>query len=334
MNTSKKRRQRILLQSLLLMVGFINYSFAQDYTFTNHNLTPFSLNPSLAGNANAMRFGLNYRQQWLTLGNNYHTVRASYDQNFYKQMSSLGVVYIHDNMANSIYRTNEFALIYSHILRLKEFYYIRLGVQGSMFMNYLGWDKLTFGDQYDPVRRIPVSSTIEELDTDQRTFFDFSVGANFVIENLFSIGGAVYHIAEPENGFADLNDNTLKRKFTGHANFVRDLQYRNGLFGRKDLSDNYYFLNATYQHQDKFNMLNLGGGVAFDPLILGASVKNDLDAVNVIAFLVGAHYKGLQIYYVYDLFTSKKKNGSWSHEISLIYILEKQERYPCPVTYW
>ncbi len=268
------------------------------------------------------------------LGNNYHTARISYDQNFYKQMCSIGVAYAYDNMANGIYQTNEFSLVYAHTIRLKEFYFIRLGLQGSMFMNYLGQNKLTFGDQYDPATRAPLPNTIEAIETDHRSFFDFSFGGSFIIENLLSVGGAVYHIAEPNNGFSKLEDNTLKRKFTVHANFVRDLEFKKGFFGRQELSGNYFFANAAYQQQDNFKLAYAGAGLAFDPLLFGISVKNDLESVNTLGFMLGAQFKGIQFYYIYDLFTSKKKNGSWSHEISLIYIYKKHENYPCPITYW
>ena len=40
------------------------------------------------------------------------------------------------------------------------------------------------------------------------------------------------------------------------------------------------------------------------------------------------------IYYVFDLFTSDKKNGSWSNELSLIYTMPTKKECLCPVTYW
>ncbi|MFA6779345.1 MAG: type IX secretion system membrane protein PorP/SprF, partial [Paludibacteraceae bacterium] len=91
---------------------------------------------------------------------------------------------------------------------------------------------------------------------------------------------------------------------------------------------------AAYQKQHNFELAYLGAGVMLSPIIGGVSIKSDMEAVNTISFLLGGTYKGLQAYYVYDLFTSSKKNGSWSHEISIIYIIQKHEKYPCPVVYW
>ncbi len=319
---------------LFIMGLWMCCAVAQDFTLVNHNLTPFCLNPALAGNANAIRVGLNYRQQWMALGNNYHTFRVSYDQNFYKQMCAVGFAYSYDNMASSVYSVNEMSLVYAHTMKLQDEMFLRLGLQATMFINQFGWDRIKYGDQYDRNSRTPDLETLEKFDNDSRTFFDVSAGAAFVIQNRLTVGASVYHIAEPSNGFVELEENILRRKFVGHLSFFQDLQNTNGLWGRADLSDNYFFTNASYQNQADYQQLNVGMGVAWSPLVLGVADKNNLDGINIIAFMLGGHFKGLQVYYVYDLFTSSKKNGSWSHEINFIYIYNKKEKYPCPVTYW
>lgn len=326
--------KRRFLASLFILCSACFTALAQDYNLTNHNLVPFSLNPALVGNANADRASLDFRQQWPTLDNDYTTLRASYDRNFYKRMCSLGASYTMDNLS-SVYTTNEIALAYSHTLQLRELMYLRLGLQGSCFINKFGSDKLVYGDQYDYATGKADPNTIEDITTDTRTVFDFSVGASFNIENKFSIGASVYHIGEPDNGFVEKSANSLSRKFVVHANYMLDLQYSNGNYGRRDLSNTYLFFNAAYQQQADFQMGYLGVGLFISPIILGVAEKTDLDDEYITAFMAGVTFKGFQIYYVYDLFTgSRDNNGSWSHEIALVYIHQNKEKYPCPVTYW
>ncbi len=327
---------RKIVGILILYFCSLNFIWAQDYTFSNHNIVPFSLNPALAGNANALRLGLNYRHQWPSLGNAYRTVRASYDQNVYKQMSSIGVAYSYDNMANGIYKTNEFDLVYSHTFRVRESMFVRLGLQAALFANYLDWGNFTFEDQYDTYTKKILPNSIEDLETDNRLFPDFTFGACFVIENKLSLGVSVCHMAEPYNGFAKLEDNKLSRKYVAHASFTQNLEGERGLFGRQGfLADKHLFFNASYQKQDNFEMAYLGGGLAINPFIVGGSFKSDISEVNTVSLMLGGNYKGFQLYYIYDFFTSSKKNGSWSHEISLIYILPMEEKpYSCPVIYW
>lgn len=319
---------------LILALGLSGMVSAQDFSLVNHNLTPFSLNPSLVGNAKDIRFGLSYRQQWMVLGNHYHTIRFSFDESFHQKKCAVGFVYSYDNMANGVYDVNEFSLLYGHAIKLRDEWSLRLGLQGTLYLNKFGYDKIKYGDQYDSNTRRPSFETLEEFDTDVRNFFDVSVGASFIIESKLTLGAALYHIAEPSNGFMELKDNTLNRKFVAHINYLQDLQYKNGLWGRESLSGNYFFMNGSYQKQDDFQMLNAGLGVAWEPLVVGVCDKNSLSGINVVGLMVGAHYKSLQAFYVYDLFTSSKKNGSWSHELTLIYIIKKTEKYPCPVTYW
>lgn len=323
-----------LFVGILLAVCSSLGSFAQDYSFSNHNNVPFSLNPSLAGGANAIRFGLNYRQQWPALGNKYHTVRFSYDQNFYKQMCSVGFAYSYDNMAAGTYQINDFDFIYSHTIRTTEGQFVRLGVQASIYANFLGGD-LVFEDQYNPLYREVSNETLENIQNDSRVFPDFSAGASYVIENKLTAGLAIYHIGEPKNGFLDKPDDQLQRKFVAHATYFHDLQYRNGLFSRDDLSSNYLFGTVYYQKQDVFQALYVGVCALISPIIIGASYRTNLSEVHTPSVTAGVQFGSFQANYVYDIFTSrKKKNGSWSHEINLIYVIRVKEKYPCPVVYW
>jgi type IX secretion system PorP/SprF family membrane protein len=332
------RKIAIILASLLLS----GTALAQDYTFTNSNVVPFSLNPALVGNANAMRFGLDYRMQWPSLDNKYTTTRLSFDQNFYKQMSSVGVSFMRDNQAD-VYKVNEIAAVYSHNIRLQDEYFLRLGVQVSLFMNYVD-DNLTFDDQY----HFPPGSS-GEIETNSCNFLDFSFGTAFVIENKLTVGGAVYHIGEPNDGFEDKESQSLGRRYVFHVNYIQDMESRSGLWGRRDLSGTYFFGSGSYQQQSvemdgasktrTYRLAALSVGALTNPVLFGVSDKYDFTSsegnLNVLSFMLGANYKGLQAYYIFDLYTSKKDNGSWSHELSLVYVVPpKHYRYSCPIVYW
>lgn len=333
MKTLSNNMKKLFFVGWMLIAGVVA-AMAQDYSLINHNVVPFALNPAQAGNANATRFALSFRQQWPQLANHFTTARVSFDRPFYKRMCSLGLAYNYDDYAGGVYRTNDFAAVYAHTFELTENSFFRLGLQGSLFVNHFGFDKLEYGDQYDKTNGRIDPNTIEDFDKTTCTFFDFSAGMTYYIENKFSIGGAVYHIAEPENGFLDKSANALNRRFVVHANYMHDLIYGNGLWGRNDLSDKYLYLNANYQTQADWQTAYLGLGLYLAPVVLGVSERTNLDEVYTTAFQLGCTYKGLQVYYTFDLFTSDKLNGSWSHQIDLIYIIQIKEKYPCPMVYW
>lgn len=330
------KRVLVILASLLLSGA----ALAQDYTFTNNNVVPFSLNPSLVGNASTGRFGLDYRMQWPTLENKFTTMRLSYDQPIYKQMSSVGVAFVHDNQAG-VFKENEIDATYAHNIRLEDEYFIRLGVTFSFFTNHLNTD-LTFDDQY--VRQgVLLPSTVDEVADSHVNFVDFSFGAAFVMQNKLTVGASVFHIGEPSNGYDDLESNTLGRKYVFHVNYIQDMESRAGLWGRRDMSSTYFFGSLNYQMQDAldrtYKLASLSVGAMTNPVLFGASYKYDFGSsygnLNILSFMVGANYKGLQAYYIFDLYTSKKNNGSWSHELSLVYVLPTRHyKYSCPIIYW
>ena len=330
------KRILVILASLFLSGA----ALAQDYTFTNNNVVPFGMNPSLVGNANAMRFGLDYRMQWPTLSNKYNTLRITYDQPIYKQMCNIGVSYTRDNEAGII-NHNEFAATYSQNIRLQDEYFVRLGVTFSFFNNHLDTD-LTFDDQYvRPGTLLP--SSIDDVSETNVNFVDFSFGAAFVMENKLTVGAALYHIGEPNNGFDDLESSTLGRRFVVHANYIQDMESRAGLWGRRDLSSTYFFGSLNYQQQEAlgrtYHLGTISAGAMTNPILFGASYKYDFASaygkLNILSFMVGANWKGLQAYYIFDLYTSKKNNGSWSHEFSIVYVLPpKHYKYSCPIIYW
>lgn len=320
-----------------------------DYTFNNNNVIPFSLNPALAGNANAMRFGLNYRMQWPSLDNNYTTVRLSYDQNFYKQMASAGISFTRDNEGKA-FKKNEIAAVYSHNIRLEDEYFIRLGLQMAFNVNVIDPTVLTFNDQYNGENKPLEPSTIDDVTERHSNYVDFSFGAAFVWENKLTVGGSIYHIGQPNNGFDDKEAQKLGRRYVFHVNYMQDLESRSGLWGRRDMSSTYLFGSAAYQQQAvevagsedekrTYRLASLNIGCMTNPVIFGVSDKYDftssLGNLNVLSFMIGGNYKGFQGYYIFDLYTSKKDNGSWSHEFALVYVIPpKHYRYSCPIVYW
>ncbi len=322
--------KRIAIWIVSLLVGATTLC-AQDYSLNNHNVVPFSLNPSSVGAANTMRLGINYRMQWPMLSNNYHTVRVSYDQNVYKQMCSVGASYSYDQHS-AVYGVHEFDALYAHTFRLADKHFIRLGLQATCFLNQLNVNGLTFGDQYDPATGNQLPSSAEGWENQSKSLFDFSVGVSYVFEHKLMLGFAVYHLAEPDNGFVP-NTQYLPRKYVGQIGFVQDLKLNHGLKSQ-GFSDNYFFANASYQQQANFKQAYIGAGICYQPVIIGVSYKTDIDQVHTVSFTAGAYYKGFQLYYVFDLFTSDRQNGSWSNEISLIYTMPTKKKDLCPVVYW
>lgn len=336
------------LSVLLLMASFATTALADDpaqemdYTLSGHATSPFSLNPCYVGESNAYRAGLNYRMQWPKLENEYRTMRLTYDQNFYKLVSSVGAHYVYDGQAKD-YKSHEMGLTYSHNIRVTEGHYVRLGLTAAVFIKKVGEDG-AYGDQWQNGSLLDNSLEDDNM-KDKAVFPDFTFGAAYVMENIFSAGFAIYHISAPRYGFVDDDAVELPRRYNFHVRYMHNLESSAGLWGNRGKAENYIMGTLNFQHQGEYNIGSVNVGAFVSHMMLGVAYRHDFRdmevngvkyaKLNTVSFMIGGSYKGLQAYYTYDLFTSSKSNGSWSHEFSIVYAMApKHYRYSCPVVYW
>lgn len=337
------------LSVLMLMASFATSVLADepaqdmDYTLSGHATSPFSLNPCYVGESNAYRAGVNFRQQWPKLENEYKTIRVTYDQNFFKLVSSVGLHYVFDGQAKD-FKSHEIGLTYSHNIRVTEGHYVRLGLTAATFIKKLGEDG-AYGDQWQ--NGTVLDNSLEEDNLkDKAVFPDFTFGAAYVMENILSVGAAIYHISAPKYGFIGEGDDVeLPRRYSFHARYMHNLESSAGLWGNRGKAENYIMGTLNFQHQGEYNIGSINVGAFVSHMMLGVAYRQDfrnmeVDGVeyaklNTVSFMIGGSYKGLQAYYTYDLFTSRKTNGSWSHEFSIVYVMApKHYRYSCPIVYW
>ncbi|MGB5929648.1 MAG: type IX secretion system membrane protein PorP/SprF, partial [Cyclobacteriaceae bacterium] len=67
---------------LLLIVGILPESIAQDPQFSQYYAAPLYLNPAFTGASGQGRAGLNYRNQWPSIDANFTTYSAYADYYF------------------------------------------------------------------------------------------------------------------------------------------------------------------------------------------------------------------------------------------------------------
>ena len=98
------------------------------------------------------------------------------------------------------------------MLRLEDEYFIRLGLQMALNLNYADASDLTFDDSYagEGKQELPTNDKLAEAHCN---FVDFSFGAAFVWENKLTVGGSVYHIGQPNDGFDDKESQKLGRRY-------------------------------------------------------------------------------------------------------------------------
>lgn len=316
-------RKRILyLLGVCVAIAFSTNTKAQDPHFSQFYANPLYTNPAFAGSVVCPRVGLSYRDQWPSLGA-FKTFSASYDQYFDVLRGGIGI-YVMSDKQSDFYRINSATLMYSLRLKLTRDINLNLAAQASITNNSLDWDELVFGDMIDTRYGVINSTTMAERpDETSHTNFDVGAGA-LVYSDTWYAGLSVVNLLSPDDGF--ISYNKLPIKLTINAgmrfNLQRDRRRTNSFFGQPVISP-----NIIFQHQGKFNTLNYGAYLDWDPFIFGAWFRQSMSFSNrdALVLLFGIQWGDYKIGYSYDITVSGLSNVSGgAHEITF------GAKLPCP----
>jgi type IX secretion system PorP/SprF family membrane protein len=314
---------------MLLVAGAVT---AQDPQYSQFYAAPMYLNPAFAGSTGQKRIGMNYRNQWPAIDANFNTVSAFYDNYIEDQNSGIGVLLTRDKEGILGLQSMSLAFQYSYDLKIVEGLSFRPGVQVAIYNRSINFDRLTFGDQFDPVTGDfinPVSA--EGLNTGQSKFFpDLSFGGLLYSKRAW-LGFAAHHITQPNQSLiGEVSKLPMKLSVhTGLKFYFKPGEMGDGFYKRAQ--ERSIAPALQYRHQGEFDQMDLGFYFTFEPLIIGTWYRgvpykkvNGFTNNESIVMLVGFTKKGakdiLNIGYSYDYTISKLGPSSGgAHEISLVY---------------
>src|SRR5258708_11778320 len=206
-----------LVSSALLILLVCGTVTAQDPQFSQFYAAPLYLNPAFAGATGQARIGANYRNQWPAIDANFNTISAFAD--FYNESKNVGfgAIITKDREGLLGLQSTSIGLMASYDLKITQGLSFRPGFQASVYNRSINFDKLTFGDQFDPTTGQVVNPTsVEGLNTGQSKFFpDMTLGGLFYSKNgWFRI--TVAHITQPDQSLVGSPDR-LPMKISGHG---------------------------------------------------------------------------------------------------------------------
>ena len=323
---------RIALIFCLLMLAIEGAVTAQDPQFSQFYAAPLYLNPALAGSTGQARAGINYRNQWPAIDANFTTMSAYFDYFIEDKNSAVGLIITRDREGLAGLRSLSVGLQYAYELQINENLGFRPGVQVAIFNRDINFEKLTFGDQFNPATgQFLDQPTAETFRTNfSKTFFDVSFGGVFFTRTAW-LGVSAWHLTEPNQSIID-ESSPLPRKFSFHGGFKFYLKpgaTGSGVYTRK--AERSIAPAFQYRHQGKFDQMDVGLYFTAEPLVVGVwyrgvPFKNLEDFVNneSIVLLLGFTKLGakdaINIGYSFDYTISKLGSGSGgAHEFSLVY---------------
>jgi type IX secretion system PorP/SprF family membrane protein len=318
--------------SVVLMLLMQLSVTAQDPQFSQFYAAPLYLNPALTGSTGQARAGINYRNQWPAIDANFTTMSAYFDYFIEDYRSGVGLILNRDVEGLAGLRSLFVGLQYSYEIFLTPNLGFRPGAQVALFNRDINFDKLTFGDQYNPVTgEFLDQPTAEQFRTNfSKTFVDLSLGGVFFTKNAY-LGVAAFHLTQPNQSIIDENS-PLPVKLSVHGGFKFFLKpgaVGTGVYARK--AERSISPAFQYRHQGQFDQTDLGIYYTAEPMVLGVWYRgvpyknvdgfvNNESIVLLIGFTRIGAKEALNIGYSFDYTISKLGAGSGgAHEFSLVY---------------
>jgi type IX secretion system PorP/SprF family membrane protein len=305
---------------------------AQDPQFSQFYAAPLYLNPAFAGSTGQARVGLNYRNQWPSLDANFTTMSVYGDYFIEDKKSGVGLLISRDVEGLAGLRSLQIGAQYSYELEITKQLGFRPGFQVAMFQRDVNFDKLTFGDQFDPVTgNIINSETAEQFNTNFSKFFVDLAAGGVLFTRTAWLGVAAHHLNRPNQSIID-ERSQLPIKYSVHGGFkfkMRPGVQGSGVYMRN--TERSISPAIQYRHQGQFDQLDLGVYFTLEPIVVGTWYRGvPFKAVNgfvnneSIVLLLGFAKLGakdaINIGYSFDYTISKLGIGSGgAHEFSLVY---------------
>lgn len=320
---------------LSLSVVVLPFSLkAQDFHYSQYYAAPLTLNPALTGQFNGQyRANLNYRSQWTSIGNPYHTAHAAFDLPLSDKWS-LGASILDQNAAGGAYNSLQAVVSASYDIALgvDKYNHLLLGIGAGINNRSFDPSRITFGDQYNIVTASVAGPSAEVFDKTSKLVPEVNAGLLFYDGNPFRtvnyfVGATAFHLPEFNQNAVANTTSPLYRRYLVHGGVrikaTRALEVIPQAMGM-------YQNNAREIIPSLALQYHLPDADAF--LIGGASYRID-DAIVPYA---GIQYKEYSLGLSYDITLSDlnaANNSRGGLEISLIYIKKPKVARPkfiCP----
>ncbi|MBL7856092.1 MAG: type IX secretion system membrane protein PorP/SprF [Cyclobacteriaceae bacterium] len=318
---------------LTLMLAMNTSVTAQDPQYSQFYAAPLYLNPAFAGSTGQARAGINYRNQWPSIDANFTTMSAYFDYFIEDKNSGVGAMITRDVEGLAGLQSLSLALQYSYEMKITDQLGFRPGFQAALYNRSINFDKLTFGDQFDPLTgNIIDSESAETFNTGfRKTFVDLSAGGVFFTRVAW-LGFSAFHLNQPNQSISGDGNSPLPIKLSVHGGFkfyMKPGVVGNGIYSRN--AERSIAPAIQYRHQGKFDQMDLGLYFTFEPLVLGTWYRgvpfknidgfvNNESIVLLLGFTKLGAKDAINIGYSFDYTISKLGPGSGgAHEFSLVY---------------
>lgn len=327
---------KIKLVFSILLFGFYANVKAQDPIFTQYFMVPETLNPGFSGFMETTNVGILHRTQWPDLNFRVDTDYGFFNTWIAGMNSGVGVSVLSHREKFTNYNFTQINVNYAYKVELTDEWYFRPAIEFGMGTKTYGFQNILLEDQININSGVINPTSIDPLLlNDKVNFFDFTAGMLFNNENSW-FGAAIRHLNKPNISFTTAGNVPLDRFLsitTGYEFQMADyfdiafLPYETKML-----------FTANYMKQGEYNRLDLGTGLVFERLFLGATAATNpgrkaeqshfLTSINVFG---GLRYEHFKFGYSYDFNTSKIGKTGGIYELSITYQFDLEAKcFGCP----
>ena len=314
------RTPRILL-SLGLALLATGVARAQDVYFSQAYANRQADNPAWAGLVDDYSATLGYRNQFPQLAGTFQTVQLAADWRLPKPglHHALGLLISQDRTGAAGYTRFGATALYAYHTRLTRTLALSGGAQVGYGRQRVGYNNLTFGDQYGADGSYTGASA-ENLASGFPPVNYLTVGVGGVLyAEQFWVSLSGQHLNRPDLGFSQQAGLPLRLALSGGYKLYLQKPVGAGKAEQREIS---FTPTLGYARQGGSQRSEAGAYLLLDPVTVGAVYRNltspDRGTQHVVAVVAGVAVGDLRIGYSYDVGVSQLASDlGGAHEITL-----------------
>ncbi|WP_417358008.1 PorP/SprF family type IX secretion system membrane protein [Flavobacterium sp.] len=313
--------KRIVIITIIILA--FNTTWAQDPIFTQYFMVPQTVNPGFTGFMETTSIGVMHRTQWpdasLKINSDYAFLNTWSEE----MNSGFGVNFLSQRESFTNYQLSQVNASYAYRVQISDYWYFHPALEVGFGTKSYGFQNLVLEDQLNLGTGVIDATSIDPLALNEKiTFFDIGAGVLFNNEECW-FGASLKHLNKPNISFMQAGNLPLEMLFSLNAGY----EFKLSNFTNTFLPYNSKLLfTANYMQQAKYNRFDLGMGIIFERVFVGAiaatnPAKNNGNS-NLLTSInpyFGLKYEHFKVGYSYDILTNKMGRTGGIHEFSLIY---------------
>lgn len=281
---------RVKLLLYVILFFSVGNLAAQDIHFSNMFTNVLNVNPAFAGYFNGKyRISLAYRDRFRAVAIPYQTVALGFDTKakldaYNRKSVGYGVLINYDIAGDARFNTTQISIPISYISAIRTKVWMgSIGILPGIVINSIDYAALRFSDQFDETQTSNSAETQEEFERNNLSRFNIGAGGQITYKphksKSFTIGTALYNIAQPNISFFDADDVLLTRRLLLHGMAIIEVRPDIDIVPGSKIQfqakqQEYHFGAMAIKYFDRIGVSDISGGLWFrsrdkDAVILG-----------------------------------------------------------------